>query len=83
MPGKRCSSTSTASSSANADFPYTTPFVFNPGQLTCGADPGSPVTPDYTAPFRSPERSHNVKVDVSGELIKDDEAELRMHMARQ
>ena len=29
----------------------TTPFMFNPGALTCGANPGSPVTPDYEGPF--------------------------------
>ena len=28
------------------------PVMFNPGALTCGANPGSPVTPDYTRPFR-------------------------------
>ena len=26
----------------------------NPGGLTCGADPGLPVTPDYQSPFGSP-----------------------------
>lgn len=67
----------------DADHPYTTPFAFNPGQLACGANPGSPVTDDYTAPFRFTGTLHSVKVDVSGELIKDDEAELRLHLGRQ
>ena len=35
----------------NADAAVTTPFMFNPGALTCGANPGSPVTPDYEGPF--------------------------------
>ena len=47
-----CSSTSTARSSPRAEAPVTTPFVLNPGALTCGANPGSPVTPDYPSPFR-------------------------------
>jgi arylsulfatase len=67
----------------NAEAPVTTPFVLNPGALTCGANPGSPVTDDYTSPFRFTGTIDSVTVDVSGELIHDDEAELRMHMARQ
>jgi hypothetical protein len=67
----------------DADFPYTTPFAFNPGQLSCGANPGSPITTDYQAPFRFTGTLHTVTLDLSGELIKNDEAELRMHLARQ
>jgi hypothetical protein len=63
--------------------PVTTPFVLNPGPLTCGANPGSPVTPEYTSPFAFTGSIDHVTVDVSGELIKDDEAELRAHLARQ
>ena len=77
------SSTSTASSPATWTSPYTTPFAFNPGGLTCGADPGSTVTDDYDAPFRFTGTLHTVTVDLSGELIHDPEAELKMHMARQ
>jgi arylsulfatase len=68
---------------ANAEAPVTTPFAFNPGVLTCGANPGSPVTPDYPSPFKFTGTIHKVTVDVSGELIDDPEAELRAHMARQ
>ena len=68
---------------ANADAPVTCPFVLNPGALSCGANPGSPVTPDYTSPFKFTGTLHTVTVDVSGELINDPEAELRAHMARQ
>ena len=67
----------------NAEAPVTTPFVFNPGALACGANPGSPVTDDYPSPFKFTGTIKTVTVDVSGDLIKDDEAELRMHMARQ
>jgi arylsulfatase len=65
------------------DVPYTTPFAFNPGALTCGADPGSTVSDDYAAPFRFTGTLHTVTVDLSGELISDPEAELKLHMARQ
>jgi arylsulfatase len=66
-----------------AEMPVTTPFMINPGALTCGANPGSPVTPDYPSPFAFTGTIDHVTVDVSGELIRDDEAELRSHLARQ
>ena len=53
----------------DTDVPYTTPFAFNPGALTCGANPGSTVTDDYQAPFRFTGTLHTVTVDLSGELI--------------
>ena len=68
---------------ADADTSVTTPFVLNPGALTCGANPGSPVTPDYRSPFRFTGTLHEVIVDVSGELITDTDSEMRMAMARQ
>ena len=61
----------------------TTPFILNPGALTCGANPGSPVTPDYPSPFRFTGTLHSVVVDISGELIIDSEVEARVAMARQ
>ena len=67
----------------NAEAPITTPFMFNPGALTCGANPGSPVTPDYEGPFTFTGTLHSVTLDVSGDLITDPEAELRFHLARQ
>ena len=67
----------------NADADVTTPFVFNPGALTCGANPGSPVTPEYEGPFTFTGTLHSVTLDVSGDLITDPEAELRAHLARQ
>jgi arylsulfatase len=68
---------------ATEQAPVTTPFAFNPGALTCGANPGSPVTPDYGSPFRYTGTLHQVDVDLSGELIIDSESEMRMAMARQ
>jgi arylsulfatase len=67
----------------NAEADVTTPFMFNPGSLTCGANPGSPVSPDYEGPFTFTGPLHGVTLDVSGELIHDNEAELRVHLARQ
>ena len=66
-----------------ADVPYTTLFAFNPGQLSCGADPGSTVTTDYAGPFRFTGTIHDVTVDLSGELIEDDEATLRLALGKQ
>jgi hypothetical protein len=68
---------------AEEEAPVTTPFVFNPGALTCGANPGSPVTPDYRSPFRFTGTLHSAVVDVSGDLITDTESEMRLAMARQ
>ena len=67
----------------NADAPWTVPFMLNPGALTCGANPGSPVTEEYPSPFKFTGSIHTVTVDVAGELIHDAEAEMRAHMARQ
>ena len=68
---------------AQAEFPVTTPVAFNPGGLTCGANPGSPITPDYEAAFRFTGILHTVTVDLSGDLITDTESEMRMAMSRQ
>jgi arylsulfatase len=53
------------------------------GGITCGADSGSPVWNKYQAPFAFTGKLYSATVDVSGELIKDDEAALRAVMARQ
>ena len=66
-----------------AEFPVTIPIAISPGGLTCGANPGSPVTPDYQAPFRFTGTLHSVTVDLSGDLITDTESEMRVAMARQ
>ncbi|HEU5066092.1 MAG TPA: hypothetical protein VFT86_09515, partial [Gaiellaceae bacterium] len=68
---------------AAAEVPVTTPFLINPGPTTCGANPGSPVTSEYPSPFVFTGTIDHVTVDVSGELIRDDAAELHAHLARQ
>ena len=68
---------------ANTEFPVTTPIAFNPGGLTCGANPGSAIVGDYPAPFPFTGALHTVTIDLSGDLISDTESEMRMAMARQ
>jgi arylsulfatase A-like enzyme len=67
-----------------ADFEVTTPLSLGlTGGITVGADPGAPVAPFYDPPFEFTGTIHSVTFDLSGELIKDDEAELRRILARQ
>ena len=67
-----------------ADFPHTTPLSLGlTGGLTVGADPGAPVAPFYQSPFEFPGKIHSVTFDLSGDVITDDEAEMRRIMARQ
>ena len=68
---------------AQEEFSVTTPLVFNPGGLTCGANPGSAITPDYQPPYRFTGTLHTVTLDLSGDLITDTDAEMRIAMARQ
>ena len=66
------------------EVPVTTPLALGlTGGVVCGRAPGAPVTPDYAPPAEFTGELHKVVVDVSGDLIEDDEAKLRMHMARQ
>ena len=67
-----------------ADFPHTTPLSLGlTGGITVGADPGAPAAPFYQSPFEFPGKIHSVTFDLSGDLITDDEAEMRRIMARQ
>jgi arylsulfatase len=66
------------------DVPVTTPLNLGiSGGLSCGVGISSPVTPDYEPPFMFTGKIHSVIVDISGDLIHDKEAEMRMIMARQ
>jgi arylsulfatase len=53
------------------------------GGMVCGADTGSAVTPAYKPPFHFTGKISQVTIDVSGELIRDEEAEMRLVMAHQ
>jgi hypothetical protein len=67
----------------NAEFDITVPILFGIEGLSCGYDFGEAVTHDYRVPFRFTGRIHSVTVDLSGDLIKDKDAEMRMLLARQ
>ena len=67
----------------NSEFPTTVPILFGIEGLSCGYDFGEAVTHEYHAPFTFTGDIHQVTVDLSGELIQDDEAALRVLMAQQ
>ena len=66
------------------DLPVTIPIMTGLGSgIVCGRHPGSPVTEAYGPPFEFTGTIDSVVVDVSGDLIEDTEAQIRMVMARQ
>ncbi|MBI4831484.1 MAG: arylsulfatase [Candidatus Lindowbacteria bacterium] len=66
------------------EMPITTPFSMGlSGGIRVGALPGAPIVPETAAPFTFTGTIYRVTVDVSGTLIKDTDAEIRMAMARQ
>jgi len=56
--------------------------VLNPGALTCGANPGSPVTDDYASPFKLTAAVHRRNGGRQRSADPLNEAEPRVHMAR-
>jgi arylsulfatase len=67
----------------NTDFPTSVPITFGIEGLSCGYDFGEAVTHEYDVPFRFTGTLHEVTVDLSGDLIEDDEAQVRKLMAQQ
>ena len=67
----------------NCDFPVTVPIAFGIEGLSCGYDFGEAVTHQYTAPFRFTGKIKHVVTDLSGDLIVDDDAKVRLLMAQQ
>jgi hypothetical protein len=67
----------------DAEFETTVPIIFGIEGLSCGYDFGEAVTEDYQTPFRFTGAIDNVTVDLSGELIKDSDAEMAQLMAVQ
>ena len=67
----------------NAEFPLTVPIMFGIEGLSCGYDFGEGVTTDYHPPFRFTGEIKQVIVDLSGELIEDDEAVIKRVMSQQ
>jgi arylsulfatase len=67
----------------NAEFPTTVPITFGIEGLSRGYDFGEAVTHEYHAPFRFTGTIQQVVTDISGELLEDDEAKVRMLMSQQ
>jgi len=68
----------------HAEVAVTTPLSLGlSAGVRVGWGPGSPVCPDYRPPFAFAGTIHSVTIDVSGDLIVDDEATVRMLLARQ
>src|SRR5215470_16908823 len=68
----------------SGDLPVTIPLSLGLAAGVCiGADSGSPVMTDYTAPFAFTGTVKKALVDVTGEAIEDKAAKMRMYLARQ
>lgn len=67
----------------NTEMPHTTPFAFSIEGTSVGYDFGEPVLEDYAPPFEFTGTINQVTVDVSGDLIEDDDAVVAMLMAQQ
>ncbi len=68
----------------DVDVPLTMPLAIGlAGGFVCGADTGSPVWDKYQPPFKFTGTLFSTTVEVSGEMIKDTEAEMRVMMAHQ
>ena len=68
----------------NQEVPYTVPMTFGVLGASCGYAAFDSVDPQvYEAPFRFTGEIKQVVVDVSGEVIKDEKAELKRLMTQQ
>ena len=68
----------------SVDMSHTVPIMFGTEGLTCGYDGGDSVAPEeYSAPFPFTGTLARVTLDLSGELLADTAADLKIAMARQ
>jgi arylsulfatase len=68
----------------SGDLPVTIPLNLGlAAGVSIGTDAGSPVMTDYQAPFTFTGAVKKALVDVSGEMIEDKEAQIKMYLARQ
>jgi arylsulfatase len=68
----------------SGDLPVTIPLSLGlAAGVSLGANPGSPTVPDFEPPFAFTGTVRKALVDVSGEAIEDQEAKMRMYLARQ
>jgi arylsulfatase len=69
---------------ASMEMPFSVLNMFGTQGLSCGYDGGEPVAPDaYGDAFRFTGKIKRVTLDISGDLIEDSEADVRIAMARQ
>lgn len=69
---------------ASIDMPHSVPNLFGTEGLSCGCDGGAPVAPEeYKGTFPFTGTIERVTLDLSGELIQDSEAEMKIAMTRQ
>ena len=66
------------------DMPYSILVMFGTQGLTCGYDGGEPAGPEeYSGAFPFSGAIKRVTLDLSGELIPDSEADMKVAMMRQ
>ncbi len=66
------------------DLPVTIPLQLGlSAGVSLGANPGSPVMPDYKSPFAFTGTVKKALVDVTGESIQDKAAQMKIYLARQ
>ncbi len=66
------------------ELPYTIPLCLGlAAGISVGRDEGAPVAPDYQSPFAFTGTLESVTFDVSGDLLEDKDAQMRVVMARQ
>jgi hypothetical protein len=66
------------------EIPLTMPLTLGlAGGIVCGVDTGSPVSDKYKPPLRFTGTLYSTTVDVSGELIREEEHAMKVIMARQ
>ncbi len=68
----------------SVDMPYSILFIFGTQGVTCGYDSADPAAPEeYSDAFRFTGTIKRVTIDLSGELIPDREADMKIAMGRQ
>jgi arylsulfatase A-like enzyme len=66
------------------DLPVTIPLMLGlSAGVSLGANSGSPVMSDYETPFAFTGKVKKALVDISGELIEDKAAQMKIYLARQ
>jgi arylsulfatase len=69
---------------ASEDFEYTVPNLFGIIGVSCGRDGIDSVSPDdYASPYEFTGKLTRVTLDVSGDVVVDDEAALQRLMTQQ